>query len=415
MEERFRVKSHGPYWSLTNGSTPYREHNRNWETQRILTQDNLWWYVINKDKYRGKFDWKDAGGPFQSEKFTLELDSWEPTRVYRDTGSTIYDSTQMLYPSHEFADLANSWENHETTSKTARYRLSQAAPDPISDSYLDSFGATAISRCRPANPVFDGATTVAELLSERKFFSLPGRAGSPAGEYLNYQLGIAPSVSALQDLAKAAKTSEEVLQQLERDSGKRIRRRYTFPEEVHTTSVRSSMEGLTAPFDLFSRISMPSTGAFQEIVTKKTTKTWFSGAFTYYLPKGGWRRKLAELEALYGVKPGVDTLWELVPLSFVADYFFNIGDVLQNMNTFASDGLVMPYGYVMQTQKVEKDIALHWTLYINNTPVKRTIRGKITTVTLQRRRANPFGFGIADNNLSLRQLSILAALGLSRK
>jgi len=43
-----------------------------------------------------------------------------------------------------------------------------------------------------------------------------------------------------------------------------------------------------------------------------------------------------------------------------------------------------------------------------------TLTSEVTTVTKQRRRASPLGFGVAYDGLSLKQKAILAALGLSK-
>lgn len=418
MEIKIRALGHDPYTVLYKGLPQAGVKHRTREVQKISTESHFWWHTVRKNGHNIYGRWgrlRDTGGPFTSQKIEIEMDSWEPTSLYRDYGRYgIYSSFAMQYPHSEIQSVAHVYEGAEGAQDPA-YALSVYAPTFIPDVSVDDHGATAISRVQPKNPVFDGATTVAELLSERKFFAIPGRAGGPSGEYLNYQLGIAPSVSAASDLRTAIETSEKTLRQLERDSGKLIRRRYYFPDEVENSRTTVSREGHAPPFDHWNSILTPDNGSTLTTVTKRTTKRWFSGAFTYYLPKGGWRRTLDELDAVYGVKPGIDTGWELVPFSFVADYFVNIGDVLSNMNAFAQDGLVMPYGYMMITQKVESEFTLRRQMYVDNALVWRTVRGRIVKTTLQRRRANPFGFGISDNDLSLRQMSILAALGMSRK
>lgn len=419
MEIKVRALEHGPYQPMYKGLPQGGVKHRTREVQKISTESHFWWHHVNRTGRNIYGRWgrlRDTGGPFQSQKIEIEMDNWQPTSLYRDYGRYgIYSSFAMLYPSSEIQKVAWAHEGAVSSAETPEYTLSVYAPEIIADNSVDDYGATAISRVQPTSPVFEGATAVAELLSERKFFAIPGRAGGPSGEYLNYQLGIAPTVSAVTDLREAMQSSEKVIAQLERDSGKLIRRRYYFPDEIETSRSDVSREGHAPPFDVWNSILTPDSGSTLTTVTRRTTKRWFSGAFTYYLPKGGWRRTLDELDAVYGIKPGIDTGWELIPFSFVADYFVNAGDVLSNMNAFASDGLVMPYGYMMITQKVETEYTLRRQMYIDNTLAMRTVRGRIVKTTLQRRRANPFGFGISDNDLSLRQMSILAALGISRK
>jgi hypothetical protein len=234
-----------------------------------------------------------------------------------------------------------------------------------------------------------------------------------SGEYLNYQLGISPAIGAITDFREAAERSEKIVSQLHRDSGKPIRRRYSFPTVRSTDTLRT----YSYPYaDTPITANVVQTGRVS-VNTVTETRKWFSGAFTYHLPKEvGWARSIRELDAVYGVKPGVDTAWELIPFSFVADYFANTGDVLSNINAFASDGLVMIYGYMMAE-------SVKTTSYVWTGPVclkgqgwtTKTISATIVAKTMQRRKANPFGFGLSDEDLTPRQLSILAALGLNRR
>jgi hypothetical protein len=125
---------------------------------------------------------------------------------------------------------------------------------------------------------------------------------------------------------------------------------------------------------------------------------------------------LADLDRVYGIKPGVDTAWNMIPFSFVADYFANMGDVLHNVDAFSKDGLVMPYGYVMRHRIVEYNVQHLYSLTDENGVFRnRMASSRISYETKQRLPANPFGFGLDTDGLSVRQGSILAALGINRK
>lgn len=275
---------------------------------------------------------------------------------------------------------------------------------------LDAAGATAISRCSPTNPLVDLSTSAAELLREG-LPQLPGRAGNVGGEYLNVMFGYVPLYGDVKDVISTARKHDELLRQYERDSGRWIRRRYSFPVE-YTSS--HSVEGGSVP-GLYG-LELSGTlvqGGTRHITTAVETKTWFSGAFTYYLPQSGWRRSVAELDHLYGVKPGIDTLYDLTPYSWLADYFTNTGDVMQNINAFTSDGLVMPYGYVMREQTITYHELWTGNLLVGNNWTPHSIGGEIVYKVQQRRQANPFGFGLSPGSLTTRQKSILVALGIS--
>lgn len=274
---------------------------------------------------------------------------------------------------------------------------------------LNSVGSDFVSAVVPTAPSVDLATAVAEILSERKFFSLPGPDSTLSGEWLNYNLAIAPLASVLRDLRETMEKAETLFAQYERDAGRQVRRRYEPPPEVVSSRTTS---GGWSPVGNYKDLASyyAGLGGSWTCDYSHHVKRWFSGAFTYAPPPTGWRRTLSEWDRVYGVRPGLDTLWELLPLSFVLDYFGNLGDAIGNLTAFSNDGLVMPYGYVMETNKFSWDTTGKMTT--NSPSTSYPVNFKVELEVRRRRRANPFGFGLLASDLSPRQWSILAALGI---
>jgi hypothetical protein len=353
---------------------------------------------------------EDIGGPFINRKIDIFFDPVRnhlgPSYSDNDGYNTSY-AEGVLVPYHGYINSMLQWEA-PTSAQMADY-----CPSALSDNDLDEYGATAIARVAPTNPLADAASTIGELRAAGGIPKVPGTQGNVGSEYLNYNFGIAPTIDEIKAYYESWQNAEKLLEQLERDSGRLVRRKYQFPElRDSTTEVVNIMPGFTTGA-LPTAYNMGWHPLHVKTVT--TTRTWFSGAFTYHLPEAGtWRRKLAELDYLYGVKPGVDTLWELMPWSWLIDYQSNAGDVIKNLNAFSADGLIMPYAYIMSETKVEKSFAqnIHWL--DKNVWQYQDIYAEVTTVTQQRRPATPFGFGFQWGDLQPRQIAILAALGISR-
>jgi hypothetical protein len=363
----------------------------------------------------------DIGGDFFTQKHYLE---GKPTNI------------QMFLP-REYV-TAGAWRTTEINGPmwAVDARLHSFPPSgSSSDVQLDALGATAISRCKPTNSSADIGLAIAELIREGipklTVATWKGRARDlrakkvrkdVAGDYLGYQFGLAPLASEVGSFAAQVLRAEELLAQYERDAGKVVRRRYEFP-----TKTESSYSELDAGYPVY--MGIPYTGTLNPQYTEaqhrmvrreRTTvqKRWFSGAFTYYLPTGYDARNELDRKALLakeilGLDLDLEVLWNLTPWSWAVDWFSNVGDVVSNISSFLEDGLLMRYGYMMEHTIVKDTYTRLYPLTLRS---GRSLDSSVTMVTETklRRRANPFGFGLAWDGLSTFQASILAALGISR-
>lgn len=355
----------------------------------------------------------DRGGPFYTE------------RSYCESGGTIrlkgkYDAALSGIPSQWwYYDSEVSCNPFRTTAKYGIW------PSPLASSngQLDAYGATAIARCEPTNSLADLSTALGELAKEG-LPSIPGTQAWKAkttaalqagGEYLNVVFGWLPMVGEVNKLAGSVKHADEIIAQYERDSGRVVRRDYEFPTEH--TSVTHDL-GTLAPS---GGVPTESTGVFgqAQMIEEKIIRRWFSGAFTYYLPSDyDSRKKVSEYasvaDKMFGTAITPETLWNLAPWSWAVDWFSNVGDVVSNVSSWESAGLVMRYGYMME-HTVHKYTYMQPNVRFRPPfQTARLPRLILITETKKRQPANPFGFGVSWDGLSSFQASVLAALGISR-
>lgn len=298
-----------------------------------------------------------------------------------------------------------------------------------SEDELDEVGATAISRCKPTKSTASFATALGELFKD----GLPHAVGSTlwkdqahnirrnAGdEFLNVQFGWEPLLHDIRSFAGGVKNADKLTRQYVRDAGRPVRRDYRFP-----TTYTASDE-IEVPGDLLSvgeYLNPYNSKMFDGAGPRRcyyvdytTVQRWFEGVFTYALPSGitsVMGKRAGAATQILGVIPDPETLWNLAPWSWAVDWFSNTGDVISNVNDWATDGLVMRYGYVMEHSMVKR-------IYYNKESGFLGSAGRYApelvfiTEVKQRRRANPFGFGVSWTGLSPIQTAIVAALGLSR-
>jgi hypothetical protein len=288
------------------------------------------------------------------------------------------------------------------------------APSEIS---LDGLGTTAISRCAPTNPHASALNAVIELYRDGlpHAISLNAiRRGEVAEEYLNYEFGILPTISDIKSIGDAYVNADKYLTQYYRDSGRVVRRRYSFPPEVQVVE-DTKTDGVTPYPTLVTPLYENVYGTLRKVVTE-TKKVWFSGAFTYYAqpPSSVWaiRDQVQKYNYLYGINPSVSVLWNALPYSWAADWVTNMGDVMNNIALFQNDGMVMWYGYVMEHFVRRIEYTHTGTSLVGAGPVVAT--QTFTFDYKRRRKATPFGFGLELSGFTDRQWAILAALGISR-
>lgn len=356
----------------------------------------------------------DLGGNFYTRKT-----SWsdgrpsDANRIY----SNVYGSGTTRYP----------WSGPLFPTAPGTRLFPDLVDTPTGVLY--GLGSTAISRVKPTNSVADLATALGETMREgipkmigselwkSRTKSLRDISRAGGSEYLNVQFGWAPLVSDIKKAAYAASKSEEILRQYKRDSGKLVRRRYEFPTEIDESVVRVD-EGIV-PFSpaLYHTSTIDQRGVLT-LSRKVERRRWFSGAFTYYVPvdKSRYGRlveQAAEARKLYGLTIDPEVLWNLTPWSWAADWIFNTGDILSNVSDAITDGLVMRYGYLMEHSIISDTYTLAG-FSIRGVP-ETVLTNTYSTETKRRIRATPYGFGLSWDGFSPYQLSILAALGVSRR
>jgi len=222
-------------------------------------------------------------------------------------------------------------------------------------------------------------------------------------------------------------TIDKRIAQLIRENGKSINRKATLEQDTTTVEGDPGFDPdwpyvwvTGGPSGTFPFIRGHSTWQGQR---KTTTRVWYAANYRYYVPDIGssqWDRR-ARL-ALFGALPTPELLWEVLPWSWLIDWFSNVGDVISNMSTNAVDNLVQNYAYTMKhvtTQVVltsdsyhpssSPGSAAHWPERSVHATSTYTVETKLRDGT-----GNPFGLNVKLSSLSTYQLSILAALGISR-
>jgi len=247
-------------------------------------------------------------------------------------------------------------------------------------------------------------------------------------EYLNGVFGWKPFVRDCQSMFKLWQKLDQRIAQLVRENGKSIRRKAQVKRESDTTQEPLKTFGWA-----YANVRggppnwMFDGGSAYRVTTSWSERVWFSGSFRYYVPDIGsslWT--IRAKQALFGVLPTPELLWEVLPWSWLIDWFSNVGDIYANLSPGAVDNLTVDHSFIMRHVTYKKQAQVdswHSELPYGGSPGLQSgwpaHRGHYVSTEKWEIKArvgggNPFGLNVHLPDLNPGQLAILAALGISR-
>lgn len=231
-----------------------------------------------------------------------------------------------------------------------------------------------------------------------------------ANHWLNTQFGWLPFISDLRKFYNTAKNLDRSMNQIKRDNGKWIRREGVVHASSKSEEIFSGRGTAHRPI-LVSPLYEDYNSGYHSIRLNVSQKVWCSFAFRYWIPNTeSWLWRGRAVGSLFGVNLSPSLLWELTPWSWLADWVSNAGDVIDNMDNHLADNLAAKYAYVMGT--TTGSFVVDSMANFRGGPLRSSWTYEFSRK--KREVANPFGFGLTSNDLSARQWSILAALGISK-
>jgi len=231
-----------------------------------------------------------------------------------------------------------------------------------------------------------------------------------AQDYLSYQFGWAPFLS---DIRKAYELSQKIdrtLNEIRSNNGKIRRRGGVLVNTSDTVTEFSGPDAGALRPALPSQMYLTTPHYVRTVRTAK--KIWFKGAFRYWIPEIGslnWRRNT--VRQLYGLTLNAEVAWNLIPWSWMADWFGNIGDNLASLDNGWADNLTAKYAYVMAH---DVKVVTHSGIAAFSDGSTFSCETEVQYHSKARVSASPYGFDVSFDSLSGRRLAILAALGMTR-
>jgi hypothetical protein len=236
--------------------------------------------------------------------------------------------------------------------------------------------------------------------------------GKIASDWLALNFGWMPLLSDVVKLYTSVKDMDKHIHNFMRMHDRWQHRGGTIDKVDEFDTIKSSLTNTAHSWNHSTNSDFFTGAGSYDIYRKMTRTAWFSAMMKYYIPdisRSKWKpRDFCNRVLRTDITP--ETLYNLIPFSWLADWFSNLGDVVSNISDYKD--LVCKYAYVMCETDVEYTIRSTVDLKgLQFTQEHHTWTFRINRKS--RRKAHPFGFNIVPADLSPRQISILLALGLS--
>ena len=394
------------------------------------------------ESYRTKFEAPGALSESDVEDFTqVTYNAFAQASPRFDTGHEFYTTKTSVKFSHPDWKYYNTNPyGRVTTRKGPLVPLNNSGDATRMYGYypsevrlptteLMSYGNKAMNATRPTKSSANLAVFLGELIRDvpqiigaSLLESRAEKVRSAGSEYLNVQFGWAPLISDITKICIAVKEFNSIVKQYKRDSGRMVRRRFGFPTETSSTTSDDIRRGSGSlwVYNGDNPLWITSNSGEVRLESTMSRDIWFTGAFMYYLPVDDTMMgKLERYESLANKVLGTDinpsTLWQLSPWSWLVDWAVDIGGLLSLSTSFATDGLVLKYGYLMCHTRAFNRFTLQSGVTFTPSGFKTgPISSTFFRETKERRKATPYGFGVDLDGLNPFQWSILGALGLTK-
>lgn len=251
-----------------------------------------------------------------------------------------------------------------------------------------------------------------------------------ADHFLNHQFGWVPFLGDLGKLFSTYSKAQDHIQRLSKENGRFVKRKGTILDERSENPV-SMTYNATPPWsgwpagcqmELFCRSRVVNGNNCMSYSERRETfekHVWAEGSFKYYRPEfdlsdpsyNGPMSTLQRHMTLYGLRISPSNVWKSTPWTWLADWFSNAGDHIDDITDWAQDGIVSRYMYLMchYIRKLTVRSVIFWHDGESVIENSRVIESK------QRNRAcGQYGLSL-DAALTPRQIAILGALKLSRR
>lgn len=239
-----------------------------------------------------------------------------------------------------------------------------------------------------------------------------------ANQFLNKEFGWAPFIGDIKRLQAAYFASAKYIKHLSLINGKPTRRRSLLVDTKTEVRMASGTQCIITPaLDSHFFSTTPTWEVVEEVQTLVTA----SGKYSFYRPEFDtslnefnslWNQMQRNL-MLYGLRISPSNVYRATPWTWLIDWFSNVGDHVDLITDMSVDSVVNHYLYLSHRRQTVRKF--RQILPFRQTGTMTLEWQKVIDAKQRVESGSPYGFSLSWDDLTPRQLAILAALKLSRQ
>jgi hypothetical protein len=393
----------------------------------------------------------DTGHPFA----TWKISATQPyaRAIFNYSGykidTDVVFADQVVYPNWSDPFGVASMDINVKSQRNTYFTWPASFPMPtntptqiITNSVKNAVGSGVIASANPWKPKASLAQTILELLTgdiptvtknlRKHLYTLQSAKRAAASDWLNIQFGWVPLVSDIKATVEVLLKLHMLLHGSENYRRTRGGDLGEWSRFLTTPSDRSLYFGSPLAPGNFGNSpywkDYQNTGIPQGAVDSLPATSWsrstritadyrFSARYHRGArPNGRERDYIERATELLGLEMTPAVLWELTPWTWLLDWAANLGSIASNISLLDWSNVLLDYSYLTLFVKTESSTIWQGPKVVS--PYMTMSHGWIsqgfTVEEKVREQASPYGFSVSWDGLNPYQLSILAALGMSR-
>jgi hypothetical protein len=246
-----------------------------------------------------------------------------------------------------------------------------------------------------------------------------------SNHFLNHNFGWVPFVNDLRKFIDNSVNWKKKLDHLRRDNGQWVKRKVILVNNTEERDLGWGERTFVRPASdpELRGCFIPTWNPYYNITETVSTVAYGIGRFRYYqpyfdtsIPDGvGPLATIRGLLALHGARITPVNVYKSTPWTWLVDWIAPVGDDLTAFQDQYLDNMAAKYLYLTHHQVKHQHLRQFLPFDDANGGIKELVYSRIIDCKQRKEAVSPYSFSLTWDQLSPKQLMILAALGISRK